>query len=154
RREFNLTAGSVIALTVLDSAVGCGKSGSSQGATGAAADQSAGQAAKVVFASEPFLAGTPDTYAKAGTYDAFKDKGIFIVSDFNKLFASYVKSTHNVCPVNWLSDTTQYFCPCHRSTFPPDGAITSDSQRARRPLERCTIKLVDGDSGKQVQIDP
>ncbi len=50
--------------------------------------------------------------------------------------------THLACAYHWEEASRVFLCPCHTTTFSPDGAVIAGP--APRPLDRYTVKLQDG----------
>ncbi len=78
---------------------------------------------------------------------------MWLVSDGKALVALSATCTHLGCTTPYLADQKAFRCPCHGSQFSPEG-INAPGGRAKRPLERCTVRLVDTDSGRQIEVDP
>lgn len=151
RRDFSHAAGVGVALSLL----GCDRriSQTAEAAPAAGGGGPSGGKNKGL-AKEPFLAGAPAAYAKKGLYDAYKkDYGVWLVSDGQRLVALSATCTHTGCSTAWDADKSQYVCPCHKSRFELAGE-NIEGGKAKRPLERCALSLVDADGGKQVRVDP
>src|SRR5438093_13335431 len=77
----------------------------------------------------PAKAGTPvdvgpeESYSKEGIYDAFADRGFFLVRHGEDLFAVASICTHRNCKLKPQRDQT-ILCPCHGSKFDLDGKVT------------------------------
>ena len=81
--------------------------------------------------SGPLVAGPPrlvnagplSAYAREGVYDAFRNQGVFIIRRGDTLFALSSMCTHKRCRLKAQPDRT-FYCPCHGSSFDPDGHVT------------------------------
>ena len=49
--------------------------------------------------------------------------------------------THLGCRVRWVSDRTEFFCPCHNGVFDKEGNVVSGPPP--RPLNRYEVKVED-----------
>jgi Rieske Fe-S protein len=157
RREFAFASTS-IALTVL----GCDGEASNTRLSEAAPQQGGpasgpGEGGKgknrANLATEPFRVGSPDQYKQAKLYADYKaDKGVWLVSDGKALVALSATCTHNGCTTHYLDDKQIFDCPCHHSHFSLEGDNLEG--KAKRPLERCALKLVKTDTGQEIEVDP
>lgn len=156
RRQFTFTATSLMALTV----IGCdGRAQTSEAEGGSTAadpqgkkqDDKKPKAAKL--AKEPFLIGPPSRYKEVGVYPHHKDKGVWIVSDAKTLVVFSAICTHLGCPTRLDLDQEIFSCPCHKSRYDFEG-INQPGSKAKRPMERCSVRLVEGATGKDIQVDP
>ncbi|MGH7991873.1 MAG: Rieske 2Fe-2S domain-containing protein [Limisphaerales bacterium] len=68
-------------------------------------------------------AGPANNYAADGVYGRFRALGFFIVRRGNQLFALSAICTHRKCKLNAEPDCS-FYCPCHGSTFDPNGHVT------------------------------
>jgi Rieske Fe-S protein len=68
-------------------------------------------------------AGPASQYLADGVYTRYRDLGFFIVRRGANLFALSSICTHKKCKLDAEPDKT-FFCPCHDSTFDPDGHVT------------------------------
>lgn len=151
RRQFTVGTTSVVALTVL----GCDsradqadKTLSNKGGSQGKADGK--KKSKANLATEPFLVGQPGRYTKPGVYTEYKDeKGIWLISDGRVLVALSATCTHLACSTDFDPENNRFDCPCHESRFSLEG-INDKYAKAKRPLERCTVRLVNG----QIEVDP
>lgn len=141
RREF----GGAVAVGVALVVVGC-DNGPAQ-ADGAAQGSTRKEPPKLPDA--PFPAGKKTDYAKAGVYDNFKDKNVWLISDGKSLIAVSGLCTHKGCGVAKSEGDWALACPCHKAKFDKDGVPAAGS-KAERPLDRCKISL----EKDVVQIDP
>ena len=140
RREFNGVAASVaVVLTI----AGCDNESSE------AAEAPGGRKEAPKLPSEPFSAGKKADFAKAGVYDNFKDKNVWLVSDGKALIAVSGLCTHKGCGVGKAEGDFAFSCPCHKAKFDKEG-VPAAGAKAERPLERIKISLVKD----AVQIDP
>lgn len=101
------------------------------------------------LAKESFLIGSPDQYRSSGVYTDHEDKGVWLVSDGLRLVALNSTCTHLGCATQYKQVRSRFTCPCHKSQFGIDGGVI-DGSKAKRALERCALRLVDG----QVEVDP
>ena len=106
---------------------------------------------RILAAPDPTVACGPLTQyanAPAGTvFEEFKNQGIWLLRTPNRLVAFSVLCTHLGCMPNWLAQAREFKCPCHGSTFAPDGLNLTGP--APRPLDRLAIRLVNGN----VEVD-
>ena len=151
RREFSGSVGAGLALLVL----GCG--GDDQQAAQAHGDEDhldKKNKNKANLATEPFLIGPVAKYREAGMYEQYKkDKGVWLISDGQSLVALSATCTHLACTTHWKAGDEQFSCPCHKSRF-DFGGMNLEGSKAKRPLERCSVRLVETKEGEQVQVDP
>jgi Rieske Fe-S protein len=68
-------------------------------------------------------AGPASQYLADGVYTRYRDLGFFIVRRGANLFALAAICTHKNCKLDAEPDKT-FYCPCHGSTFDPDGHVT------------------------------
>ena len=68
-------------------------------------------------------AGPIGDYVADGIYGRFRTFGFFIIRRGNQLFALSSICTHRHCLVSVELDRS-FLCPCHGSTFNPDGQVT------------------------------
>ena len=85
-------------------------------------------------------AGPAGNYLGDGVYSRFRDSGFFIVRRGGNLFALSAICTHRKCKLEAEADKT-FYCPCHGSTFAPDGKVTEGP--ARRDLPMLTVSTDD-----------
>lgn len=52
---------------------------------------------------------------------------------------------HAGCFVDYRSDITSYFCPCHNSTFALDGDINDEKSPSPRGLDEMKVEVRNGD---------
>ena len=83
-------------------------------------------------------AGPASNYAAEGVYAAFRSQGFFIVRRDGKLFALSAICTHKKCPLKSQPDHS-FYCPCHGSTFDPEGHVTLGP--AERDLPVCATAV-------------
>jgi menaquinol-cytochrome c reductase iron-sulfur subunit len=50
--------------------------------------------------------------------------------------------THLGCRVRWVTDQTEFFCPCHGGVFSKDGTV--EAGPPPRPLDRFDVREVNG----------
>jgi cytochrome b6-f complex iron-sulfur subunit len=95
-------------------------------------------------------------FVKIGTVQTLKQNGRILFKDANnsalvlsdpsnpgRAFAVKAVCTHKGCAVDWSADESKILCPCHGSTFKPDG--TAIKGPATKPLERYEAKI-EGDA--------
>jgi Rieske Fe-S protein len=68
-------------------------------------------------------AGLRSTYSAEGLYTVFRDQGFFLVTKNGKTEAISSICTHRSCLLDAEPDRS-FFCPCHGSTFSPEGKVT------------------------------
>ncbi len=78
-------------------------------------------------------AGPAGNYLADGVYSRFRDNGFFIVRRGVNLFALSAVCTHRHCKLEAEPDKT-FYCPCHGSTFAPDGKVTEGPARRDLPV--------------------
>jgi cytochrome b6-f complex iron-sulfur subunit len=78
-------------------------------------------------------AGPADQYLTDGVYTRFRNHGFFIVRRGANLFALSAICTHRKCTLDAEPDKT-FYCPCHDSTFDPDGKVTQGPARRNLPV--------------------
>ena len=88
-------------------------------------------------------AGTAANYSADGIYSRYRDIGFFIVRKGEKLFAISSYCTHRKCKLSAEGDHT-FYCPCHGSTFDPDGHVTKGPARVDLP----TFSIATNDQGQ------
>ena len=140
RRDFTRSTAAAISLTVL----GCDDKPKPTASRNPDPNQARG------FTTEPIDAGTSDDFRDEGVHLNAITKGVFVVNAGGSLYAIFGKCTHNGCGVIWRPDDLRFECPCHASTFDPDGA-NQDGGKAKRPLDRCGITI---DATGAVRVDP
>ena len=87
-------------------------------------------------------AGPVTNYASDGLYDHFRDQGFFVIRKGEQLFALSSLCTHRTCKLDAERDHS-FYCPCHGSTFTPEGKVTEGP--ARRDLP--TLPTVTNEQG-------
>jgi cytochrome b6-f complex iron-sulfur subunit len=78
-------------------------------------------------------AGAASQYLADGIYSRYRDQGFFIVRRGANLFALSAICTHRSCKLEAKKDKT-FYCPCHGSTFNPDGKVTEGPARKNLPV--------------------
>jgi Rieske Fe-S protein len=68
-------------------------------------------------------AGPIANYAADGVYRNFRDTGFFVIRQGDKLFALSAICTHKRCKLI-AEKSRSFYCPCHGSTFDPNGHVT------------------------------
>ena len=71
----------------------------------------------------------------------YKNQGIWMVRDGDRLAALSIICTHLGCIPNWLPNDRKFKCPCHGSGYKPDG-INFEGPTPR-PLERFRLFVAD-----------
>ena len=89
--------------------------------------------------------GSPGNYAADGVYRNYRNAGFFIVRQGDKLFALSSFCTHRKCKLSAEADRS-FLCPCHGSTFDPNGHVTKSPARADLPV----YPIVSNDHGELV----
>jgi cytochrome b6-f complex iron-sulfur subunit len=95
-------------------------------------------------------------FVKIGTAQTLKQDGRILFKDANtsalvlrdpsnpsRALAVKPVCTHKGCAVDWSADESEILCPCHGSTFKPDGTVIKGP--ATKPLERYEAKI-EGDA--------
>ncbi len=77
-------------------------------------------------------AGPAADYAVDGVYARFRNQGFFVIRQGESLFALSAICTHKKCKLDAEPDRS-FFCPCHGSTFNPDGRVTQGPARRDLP---------------------
>ncbi len=85
-------------------------------------------------------AGPASDYAGDGVYSRFRDQGVFIVRQGDKLFALSAICTHRKCKLA-AEPNHSFYCRCHGSTFDPAGHVTKGP--ARRDLPQFSTSVDD-----------
>ena len=89
-----------------------------------------------------FKAGKPEDYEVGKVDTRWKDRfGVWIIRNFEGMYALSTVCTHLGCPPNWLENEQKFKCPCHGSGFYMSGVNFEGP--APRPLERYRIVLAD-----------
>jgi len=95
-------------------------------------------------------AGSAGQYLADGVYPRFRDLGFFIVRRGANLFALSAVCTHKHCKLEAEPDRT-FSCPCHGSTFNPDGQVTKGPARRSLPVFELSV---DRDGNVLVKLSP
>ena len=104
------------------------------GATFAAGCAAPGGASLVSSKNERVVnAGPASQYLADGVYTRYRDLGFFIVRRGATLFALSSICTHRKCKLDAEPDKT-FSCPCHGSTFDPNGHVTEGPARRDLPV--------------------
>jgi len=77
-------------------------------------------------------AGPVGNYSTDGVYAGFRDLGFFIIRKGDKLSALSSYCTHRKCKLTAEPDRS-FYCPCHGSTFDPNGRVTHGPARRDLP---------------------
>ena len=78
-------------------------------------------------------AGPVSHYAADGVYSRFWASGVFIIRRGNELYALSSICTHRRCLLHVQLDRS-FSCPCHGSTFNPDGHVTEGPAKRDLPV--------------------
>ena len=78
-------------------------------------------------------AGSVSNYSNDGVYATFRNQGFFIIRQDGKLFALSAICTHRHCKLN-VERERSFYCPCHGSTFDPNGHVTEGPARRDLPV--------------------
>jgi Rieske Fe-S protein len=78
-------------------------------------------------------AGPVSSYGPEGVYDRFRDQGFFVIRNGKRLLALSAFCTHRKCKLAAQSDRS-FYCPCHGSTFDPNGKVTAGPAKRDLPL--------------------
>ena len=77
--------------------------------------------------------GSSSNYTADGIYLRYRNAGFFIVRQGDKLFALSSYCTHRKCRLTSEPDRS-FYCPCHGSTFDPEGHVTKGPARVDLPI--------------------
>jgi Rieske Fe-S protein len=91
-----------------------------------------GDGGTVAHAEHVVNAGPASSYAADGLYDGFRDQGFFVVRNGEKLCALSSFCTHRKCKLTTEPDHS-FYCPCHGSTFDPNGKVKEGPARRDLP---------------------
>jgi Rieske Fe-S protein len=78
-------------------------------------------------------AGPAGNYTADGVYGRYRDLGVFVVRRGDRLFALSAICTHRRCKIKAEADST-FYCPCHGSTFDPNGRVTTGPAKRDLPV--------------------
>lgn len=78
-------------------------------------------------------AGPASNYAQDGVYAGFRNMGFFIIRQNGRLFALSSVCTHRHCQIKAERDHS-FYCPCHGSTFNPNGQVTHGPAQRNLPV--------------------
>lgn len=95
-------------------------------------------------------AGPSDDFREEGVYDRFRSRGFFLIRHGGRLSALSSICPHRRCTLN-VALNGSFICPCHGSTFDPDGTVTRGP--ARRDLSLPPIRI-DSRGGVWVRVSP
>jgi len=90
-------------------------------------------AVSTVPAPRRINAGPAGNYASDGVYTQFRNRGFFVVRQGAKLFAVSAICTHKKCRLIAEPDRS-FYCPCHGSTFDPNGHVTEGPAKRDLPV--------------------
>ena len=88
--------------------------------------------AEAASAEHAIDAGPVSNYPTDGVYTTFRDRGFFLIRKDGKFSAIASMCTHRRCKINALPDHS-FKCPCHGSTFTPDGKVTKGPAKIDLP---------------------
>jgi len=77
-------------------------------------------------------AGPVGSYFFNGIYSDFRTQGFFVIRQGDKLFALSSICTHRRCLLD-AEPNRSFLCPCHGSTFDPNGHVTEGPARRDLP---------------------
>jgi Rieske Fe-S protein len=78
-------------------------------------------------------AGPAADYRADGVYGRYRDLGVFVVRKGDKLLALSAICTHRRCKIKAQADRS-FRCPCHGSTFDPEGRVTAGPAKRDLPV--------------------
>ena len=78
-------------------------------------------------------AGPKSNYAADGLYSTFREEGFFIITRNGKTEILSSICTHRSCLLDAEADRS-FFCPCHGSTFSPEGKVTEGPATRNLPV--------------------
>ncbi|HZR21795.1 MAG TPA: Rieske (2Fe-2S) protein [Verrucomicrobiae bacterium] len=78
-------------------------------------------------------AGPASRYGTDGVYTGFSSQGFFVVRRDGRLFALSAICTHKKCKLKSERDRS-FYCPCHGSTFDPNGHVTLGPAKRDLPV--------------------
>src|SRR5689334_1100841 len=96
----------------------------------------------------PVDAGPQSDYAADGVYRGFAGQGFFLVRHGGELVALSSVCTHRACRIKARADGS-FLCPCHGSTFDPQGHVEKGPATRDLPHYRITI-----DERRHVIVSP
>jgi Rieske Fe-S protein len=82
--------------------------------------------------------GLASDYAADGVYSRFVTQGFFLVRRSGQFSALAAICTHRQCQLTAKADRS-FHCPCHGSTFTPDGHVASGPARRDLPVYPVSI---------------
>jgi cytochrome b6-f complex iron-sulfur subunit len=92
-------------------------------------------------------AGLIDSFPP-GSVTPYPDGRFFLIhAPEGGFLAVYRRCTHLGCSVNWELDKSQFFCPCHASSFDIHGDV--ENPPAPRALDTFPVQIAEG----QVRVD-
>ena len=71
--------------------------------------------------SKRFKVGKPENYPEGSTFVA--DRRLFIIREGGEFHTISADCTHLGCTVQWKESRREFDCPCHGSSFRPDGSV-------------------------------
>lgn len=78
------------------------------------------------------------------------DRRVFLRRKDDSLIAIWNRCAHLGCPVSYSRGGDNYSCPCHGGAYDSLGIVTAGPPP--RPLDRFDVKLVDADSGQDIEL--
>ena len=93
-------------------------------------------------------AGPADAFREDGVYDRFRYQGFLLIRKGERFIALSSLCTHRACQLKIAPDKS-FICPCHGSTFDPEGLVT------KGPAERNLPQLptrIDGTGRLLVEV--
>lgn len=78
-------------------------------------------------------AGRARDYTADGVYSRYRSQGFFVIRRGDKLFVLSAICTHKRCKLNTEPDRS-FTCPCHGSTFDPNGHVTEGPAKRDLPI--------------------
>lgn len=92
---------------------------------------------------DTFTVGSPDRFANGTVTDVPAGRFYLVRLENGGFLALYNVCTHLGCTAGWDAEASLFKCPCHDSEFDTTGAVVR--RPARRPLDRFSIELVNGE---------
>jgi Rieske Fe-S protein len=93
-------------------------------------------------------AGLAEAFLEDGVYDRFRYQGFLLIRKGERLIALSSLCTHRACQLKIAPDKS-FICPCHGSTFDPEGVLTKGP--AERNLPQLPIRI-DGAGRLHVEV--
>ena len=89
--------------------------------------------------------GTPTLFKttvqrSSGWIETDEEISVYVLTDNGRDFIAMSNiCTHLGCRVRWISDKSQFFCPCHNGVFDKNGNVVSGPPP--KPLNRYQVKV-------------